>query len=100
MERRPGSAYAFNEPLLETALGRLPQLAPVEAVVVAQLFLTPGRHAGPSGDIHQICQAAKERSSAPKLRITEPIGPSAEVLSVLVDRYTERSQSLQPLSPG
>jgi sirohydrochlorin ferrochelatase len=67
MERREGDQYAFNEPLLETALRALP--ADVGPVVVAHLFLSPGRHAGEGGDIAEICAAAEaERSGLRVIR--------------------------------
>ena len=56
MERREGAEYDFNEPLLEHAL----QSAKGEAVIL-MLFLLPGRHAGPDGDVATI---AKEHAPA------------------------------------
>jgi len=56
MERREGAEYDFNEPLLEHAL----QDAKGEAVIL-MLFLLPGRHAGPDGDVATI---AKEHAPA------------------------------------
>ncbi|NBV48757.1 MAG: cobalamin biosynthesis protein CbiX [Verrucomicrobia bacterium] len=49
MERREGPEYAFNEPLLATALEQAPG-----DVIVLMLFLLPGRHAGPGGDVASI----------------------------------------------
>jgi len=63
MERRPGAAYAFNEPLLETLLtgeGWRTSTESPPLIIVAQLFLLPGRHAGPRGDIAQICARAAD----------------------------------------
>jgi sirohydrochlorin ferrochelatase len=56
MERREGAEYDFNEPLLEHAL----QDAKGDAVIL-MLFLLPGRHAGPDGDVATI---AKEHAPA------------------------------------
>lgn len=56
MERREGAEYDFNEPLLEDAL----QSAKGDAVIL-MLFLLPGRHAGPDGDVATI---AKEHAPA------------------------------------
>lgn len=85
MERRLGSEYDFNEPLL----GHLLATAPWNQghVVVAHLFLSPGRHAGPGGDIAQICQAA-EQASGGNLRITRTglLGDHPLLLDVLHDR--------------
>lgn len=53
MERREGPAYAFNEPMLAEVI----QSARGE-VTVLMLFLLPGRHAGPGGDVATICAAS------------------------------------------
>ena len=85
MERRPGAEYDFNEPLLAHLLAAAPwNQGPV---VVAHLFLLPGRHAGPGGDIAQICQAA-EQASGGSLRITRTglLGDHPMLLDILHDR--------------
>ena len=51
MERREGPEYAFNEPLLATALGRC-----TGNVTILMLFILPGRHAGPGGDVETIAK--------------------------------------------
>ncbi len=85
MERRPAAEFAFNEPLLERLLREEPYSA--GDVVVLLQFLQPGRHAGPGGDIAEICEAA--RAEYPQLRtwMTEPIGLDPRVLAVLADRF-------------
>lgn len=86
MERRPGPEYDFNEPLLANLL-----TSPswnVGDVAVAQLFLLPGRHAGPGGDIAGICLTA-EQASGGRLR-TIRTGLLAEhplLLDILADRF-------------
>lgn len=87
MERRDGLAFAFNDPLLENALDR----APFDhgEVVVALQFLAPGRHAGPGGDIAQICTAAEARHPGLRTRMTEPLGVHPRLLDVLTERYRE-----------
>ena len=50
MERREGPAYAFNEPLLAEAIR-----SARGDITVLMLFLLPGRHAGPGGDVASIC---------------------------------------------
>ena len=58
MERRPEAQFDFNDPLLENLLeGWVAE--GVEEVVVAQFFLLPGRHAGPGGDLAEICQIGR-----------------------------------------
>ncbi|MCE2685030.1 MAG: cobalamin biosynthesis protein CbiX, partial [Verrucomicrobiae bacterium] len=52
MERREGPEYAFNEPLLETALRGCNS-----NVTILMLFVLPGRHAGPGGDVETIAKA-------------------------------------------
>jgi sirohydrochlorin ferrochelatase len=87
MERRPGEAYAFNDPLLEDRL----TTAPFNEgdVVVALQFLAPGRHAGPGGDIAQICARAHERCVGLRTYLTEPLEDDPRIVDVLVDRYRE-----------
>lgn len=66
MERRPGDEYDFNEPLLERALAES-AAQDCQEIILARLFLQPGRHSGRAGDIEQICQSASERF--PSIRI-------------------------------
>ncbi|PTY02707.1 cobalamin biosynthesis protein CbiX [Opitutaceae bacterium EW11] len=91
MERRPGSEYTFNDPLLAFALANAP-FDEGDVIVLLQ-FLSPGRHAGPDGDIAQICDEA--RRGRPQLRtyLSEPIGNDPRVIAVLVQRYEEALQS-------
>jgi len=90
MERRPGPAYAFNEPLLETLLARDGWRD--STVIVAPLFLLPGRHAGAGGDIAQICTRARTqtpspagtRSTAPATLLqTAPLSPHPQLIDLL-----------------
>lgn len=59
MERREGPAYAFNEPMLADALARARG-----KVAVLMLFMLPGRHAGPGGDVATICAAHAPAATA------------------------------------
>ncbi len=88
MERRPGDDYAFNEPLLATALAEAGQ-AGARDVCVALQFLQPGRHAGPEGDIATICGEAKREYPALRVIMTEPLAQAPEILSLLTQRYRE-----------
>lgn len=85
MERRPGPEYEFNEPLLETLLTRAEWRA--GTVIVAQLFLVPGRHAGPNGDVAAICARAEQAS--PKLRTqrTKVLATHPGLIEILADRW-------------
>lgn len=62
MESREGEQYAFNLPLLADKL-REPPFNEGD-VVVSMLFLSPGRHAGPDGDVASICREAEARARA------------------------------------
>ncbi len=85
MERRPGAAYAFNEPLLETLLARAPWNS--GPVIVAQLFLLPGRHAGPGGDVERICRQAREKSPGLRTVRTKLLGEDPALTAILADRF-------------
>lgn len=91
MEKRPSPAYAFNDPLLAERL----RTSPFDRgdVVVALQFLSPGRHAGPDGDVARIC--AEARRERPELRphLTETIASDQRVVSVLTDRYRQALQA-------
>ena len=84
MERREGAEYDFNEPLLEAVL-RTPPFDHGEVVVALQ-FLSPGRHAGPGGDIATICAAAQAERSGLVTQMTEPIASDARLVDMLVER--------------
>lgn len=85
MERRPGAAYAFNEPLLKEAL----QAGPFASgdVIVALQFLQPGRHAGPGGDIATLCAEATRASPSLRTFLTEPLGADPRLIGLLARRY-------------
>ena len=74
-----GGAHAHNHPLLAEALAALsahtasPPTAHTD-VVVALLFLSPGRHAGPGGDIAQICGAAEAAHPSLCCHLTDLVG--------------------------
>jgi sirohydrochlorin ferrochelatase len=87
MERREGDAYAFNEPLLATVL----RIAPFNRgeVVIALQFLSPGRHAGPGGDIAEICDAAEAEQPGLHTRMTDPIAADARLVDLLAERLSE-----------
>ena len=84
MERREGAAYDFNEPLLERAL-RLPGFDRGD-VVVSLLFLSPGRHAGPGGDITRICEAGAAHQPGLRPVMTRPLGDHPGLVGLLAQR--------------
>lgn len=87
MERREGPEFDFNEPLLETALKQCRGSVPI---VLVQLFLSPGRHAGPGGDIEQICEAAAKENPELSIYPTKLVGSHPLLIDLLVKRWRER----------
>jgi sirohydrochlorin ferrochelatase len=87
MERRSGTDYEFNEPLLERILRQAPFHS--GAVVIAQLFLSPGRHAGPHGDLASICEEAEKENPDLKTYRTELVGSHPLLIDLLVRRWNE-----------
>jgi sirohydrochlorin ferrochelatase len=76
----------FPPPVAASMEGEHPPLlaevlsAPAHAgrdVIVALLFLSPGRHAGPGGDIAEICAASPARTHCTGLIGTHPLAISA-----------------------
>lgn len=91
MERRPGSQYDFSGPLLKDVLSDLSRSGSgLKHVVLAMLFLSPGRHAGIGGDVAEICDEA--RRQAPKLRLT--FTPLVGEHPALVDILAKRLQGV------
>ena len=86
MERRKGAEYDFCEPLLANLL-RKPEWNSGD-VIVAMQFLLPGRHAGPSGDVAQICDDA-EAASGGKLQVhqTGLVAEHPLLVQILADRW-------------
>ncbi|MEO7599200.1 MAG: CbiX/SirB N-terminal domain-containing protein [Opitutus sp.] len=85
MERREGSEYDFNEPLLERLFAQ-PGWSD-QPVIAGMLFIAPGRHAGPNGDVAKICSAARSNSSP--VKISRLLGQHPLLLEVLADRARE-----------
>ena len=92
MERREGEEYAFNDPLLEDALPAA-AAAGFREIVVAQQFLFSGRHAGPGGDITEICKKFTQASPDIVVKTTNPIGESDEVMQLLQRRLSQTLSS-------
>ena len=90
MERRDGDKYDFNEPLLENLLAEKKE--EYEEMLVAQLFLSPGRHAGEGGDLDRICSSFADSSTSHRLIRTDLLGTHPSVLEILLERI-ERDQS-------
>lgn len=84
MERREGDEYAFTDPLLAALLDRAP--FDRSRVIVAMLFLSPGRHAGPEGDVAQICRGAEARHPGLRVEMTELLGGDSRLVELLAQR--------------
>lgn len=87
MERREGAEYAFADPLLAALLAREP-FARGE-VIAAMLFLSPGRHAGPEGDVAQICRAAEATRPGLRVTMTELLGGHPVLIELLAERLDQ-----------
>ena len=85
MERRPEPAYDFNGPLLAKLLATPPWSE--GRVVVALQFLLPGRHAGPDGDVAEICRQAQTRQPGLRTQMTGLVGTHPLLLEILADRW-------------
>jgi sirohydrochlorin ferrochelatase len=95
MERRPEKEYDFNEPLLEKLFND-PDFSNGK-VIVAKMFLLPGRHAGPGGDIEQITRAALGRHPKLKIALTETLGSHPGLVGILQERL-EQGLTVAPIN--
>jgi hypothetical protein len=84
MERREGSDYDFNGVLLTDRLAKLNG-----RIVLAMLFLLPGRHAGPGGDIAEICAAAEQASPGLQVTPSPLVGEHPLLLNILQARLKD-----------
>jgi sirohydrochlorin ferrochelatase len=90
MERREGEEFSFNEPLLAHALRDQATRSMGGGgcdVVLVPLFFSPGRHAGPGGDIGAIVQEAGEAHPGLRVHFTALVGEHPGLLEILADRY-------------
>ncbi len=92
MERRPGEEYRFSGPLLEEVL----ELEPFSRgeIIVAMMFLSPGRHAGEGGDVAEICERACQRNHGLRIRRTQLLGDHPLLIELLADRLQSLRQIL------
>ena len=91
MERREGDAYAFNEPLLENLLG---SDGFDREVILALLFMSPGRHAGPGGDIAEICTRSEERHPGLRTHMCGLFASHPKLVTLLAQRFWQGVESL------
>ena len=85
MERRAGADYDFNDPLLAALLDTPPWSD--GRVIVALQFLLPGRHAGPDGDVAQLCRQAEAKHPPLRTQLTGLVGAHPLLLEILADRW-------------
>lgn len=86
MERRPGTEFAFNEPLLENLLARGSwRRGPL---VIALLFVAPGKHAGPDGDVAQIVRRVRGEAAISDVKFTRVLGTHPRLVEILADRVS------------
>ena len=86
MERRRGAEYDFNGMLLGDLLDACVAPGGKAAVVIAMMFISPGRHAGPGGDIEAICTDAIARNPGLQLSISPLIGEHPLLIDILKAR--------------
>lgn len=94
MERREGDEYAFNEPLLENILG---SEGFDKEVILSMLFISPGRHAGPAGDIVEICQQAEQNHPELRTYMSDLFATHKMIIPLLAKRLTQGLDS-QPIN--
>lgn len=89
-----GAPHAHNRPLLADQLAA-PGFARGD-VVVAPLFLSPGRHAGPRGDLAQIARrAARASGASQRCHFTGLVGTHPRTIELLAGALRE---ALRPAS--
>jgi sirohydrochlorin ferrochelatase len=86
MERRSGIAYDFNGELLEEVLLAEGERDTKTPIALSLLFLSPGRHAGPSGDIEAICARVGQRFPHWTIHVSGLVGDHPDLIPILADR--------------
>lgn len=94
MERREDEAYAFNEPLLENILG---SEGFTKNVILSMLFISPGRHAGPGGDIAEICEEAEKKHKELKTYMSDLVATHQQLIPLLSKRL-EQGLASEPVT--
>lgn len=90
MERRPEPAYDFCDPLLSALLNTAPWSGC--RVIVAMQFLLPGRHAGPTGDVAEICRTAQVAHPNLRTVMTKLVAEHPLLIDILADRWRSAAQ--------
>ena len=81
MESPAGPEFGFNRPLLAERLSA-GEFARGD-VVIAPLFLSPGRHAGPDGDLFRIARAAEARAPGLRCHLAGLVGTHPLAVEIL-----------------
>ncbi|WP_343043882.1 CbiX/SirB N-terminal domain-containing protein [Marichromatium bheemlicum] len=92
MERRPEASYDFNGALLETQLEQLAATGRDTPIFLVMLFLAPGRHAGPGGDIATICARAEQAHPGLRIHTTDLVGTHPLLIDILATRLQQRTR--------
>lgn len=93
MERRQGAEYDFNGQLLGDLLESCVSRDPHCVVVLAMMFISPGRHAGSGGDIEAICRDAMARNPGLRVAISPLVGEHPLLIRILHARLQAVLQS-------
>lgn len=93
-----GEEHPHNHPILADQL-RAPGFNS-GPVIIALLFLSPGRHAGPGGDIAQICGAAELENPALRCDLTDLIGTHPLAADALELALRHTLSQLLPFDPS
>lgn len=89
MERRSGAQYDFNGELLEDVLAGMAREDARRPVNLAMLFLSPGRHAGPGGDIETICHGVEEQHPGFHVTASALVGEHPALIEILSARLSD-----------
>ena len=99
MERRPGPEYDFNGETLESLLGRIAKQDPQTPAILAMLFVSAGRHAGPEGDIADICRRVQAEVPGFRAYPTPLVGDHPELIEILAQRALDAMGAADPHDP-
>ena len=70
--------------------------ASANEIIVIQLFFLPGRHAGPGGDIEQICVKALTENPNTRIVATALVSEHPLILEILRDRLISTLKTIRP----
>ena len=97
MERRQGAEYDFNGQLLGALLDSCAGQDADAVIVLAMMFISPGRHAGAGGDIEEICADAMARNPGLRVKISPLIGEHPLLIDILYDRLRALARISHPV---